>query len=198
VILSNHFSFTVKQRLLGQELRNIYYLSGGGVAGNVQTIVNFFRAIIDGNLATLLVDDWSTYAIDVRDIGEAGLPTIEYGYTTGTLTGDSTGTPMPTTDSVLVNFRANVAKPNLSRKFLAGFPSTTMTAGGLWNSAVVGACENFAEALLDIGTTISGVGVAAVQWAGDNTYVTGANIMTFSTVNSIPSTQRRRKIGVGM
>lgn len=195
--MSNHWQFTAKQTLLGQQIRNIWYFSGGGVEANIQNVIDYMRLAYVNNIATGLVDNWSLDSWDVKDVGTAGLPTVEYSMTLGKLTGGSVAVPLPSSDSCLITFRANVAKPNLTRKFLGGVSVGALGGDALFNSTFVGEVEDFCDDVLDITSTYTGVAVASVQWSGDKSYVTGANIMTFRVVNSNPSPIGRRKQGRG-
>ena len=196
--MSNHIQVVMKGTLLNQQWRNVYYFSGGGVDSNQQNIVDYLRTAWVTNLRPQLSNDCTIYACDVRDVGTAGLPVVEYTFTAGSSTGQKTTPNLPTQSACLVVFGANVARPNKTRKFICGMTTTEILDSGHWTTTFVGAVEDYADDVLDITTTYTGVALSAVQWAGDHSYVTGSNLMTFRTVNSIPSTQRRRRIGVGI
>jgi hypothetical protein len=196
--MSNHGMFTLKGTLNGAQIRNIFYISGGGFSGNEQAIVDYIRTVFNNRLLAQTVNNLQYYGVDVRDVGTPSLPTIEYSFTSGAWTGTGTAQSLPNQVAALVNFRANVAKPNLSRKFIAGMTNAGLNDDGSWSTAYVAALQAWGNDMIAIGSTISGVGIASVQWSGDNTYVTGANIMTFAQVGLYPSTQRRRKPGVGI
>lgn len=196
--MSNHIQVTLKYRQQAQEIRNVFYFSGGGVDSNQQNIVDYLRLSWVTYLRPQLVNDIEIYAADVRDVGVAGLPVVEYTFTAGTSSGQITTPGMPLQVAGLVVFGANVARPNKTRKFIAGIPASHIADSGHFSPTMVSALEDWADDVLDITTTYTGVALSAVQWAGDGSYVTGSNLMTFRTVNSNPSTQRRRRLGVGI
>lgn len=196
--MSNHIQVSLKQRLFAQELRTVFYFSGGGVDSNQQNIVDYLRQAYNANIKSALADDWTLYAADVRDVGDIGLPTIEYTFTSGTLAGDSTLVPLPTQMAALVTFKASVAKPNLTRKFVPGFTVSQVTTTNQVGTTVIGLLQDWADDILDITTTYTGVALSSVLWNSTKTQVVGSNLMTHRIVNPIWSTQRRRRLGVGI
>lgn len=196
--MSDYWQFTVKGKLMSQETRNVFYFVGGGVDTNQQNVVDYLRQSWNAYLKTALVDNFQIYAVDVRDVGVAGLPRIEYAFTSGPLTMDNTGVPLPAQTACHVVFGANVARPNKTRKFLCGMQYGALDTAGLWSSSFVSTVSSWAANILDITSTYTGIALGCVSWDATRSYVTGANLPDYYVVDSNPSTQRRRRQGVGI
>jgi hypothetical protein len=188
------------QRWLGQEVRNILYYEFSGTSPTTTTLQDMsddVRGAWSTSIGSALTDEWALYGVIWRRVDEAGWPGVEYGFTSGVLTGtNTTGESQPTQVAMLVHGLAYTTKPNRVRSYLGGFTelalsdglftSTAITNGGLWASAL--------DTLAFGGETMTRV---AAQWNPDHSVVVATNPIGTYTVSQVPGTQRRRRIGRG-
>lgn len=193
------YMLTAKQVWQNQEMRNVfYYATQDETTAGLQAIVDGLRAAWATNLQSVMHQNWSLYAFDVRKVDVAGQPTVQYSMTSGVLLGGAAGDPLPAQIALLVSFTALTSKPNKARTYLAGLTETSL-GSGLWTSGAITGAQNWADATFDpTSGTITGVARLTVEWAADHSYVLGGNILTARQVGNIPATQRRRRIGVGI
>lgn len=195
------------QRLLGQEVRNIFYYETAQETlstAQLQELADDIRALyVTGRAASTMSNDWSLYGITVRRIDAEGYPGIDVGFTSGAYTGTSTTENIPTQIALLVHGVSYVPKPNRVRTYLSGYVETNIT-DGKFNTARVAAEVAFIETLDTL--TIDGQAWSrvSVEWAlSDDVppvrlgYVTDWNVIDNYFGTDIPATQRRRRIGVG-
>jgi len=194
-----YLMITLKWSQLGQQYRSPFYFAGGdAVIDNAQAIGDRMRTDFVDDIDQLFHDGLSLWGFDARSLDSSSLPSIPYTFTAGVAAGSGGVVPLPTQTAALVTWKASVAPPNKTRKYLSGLVIGAMS-GGYFTATTVNALGAWAQDVLDLGANLTlGIGLATVQWSGDHTYVTGANIMTHYSVSNIPSTQRRRKIGVGI
>lgn len=191
-----------KQRYLNQECRNVFYVGGQDATDytNAQAIVDYFTSTWDTNMAGGLMDSWTLYEFDVQQVTTANQPVLQYQPTGGAIVGDNTSADeLPTQIASLLSFRCPTARPNRSRKYLTGFPETSMTQG-LWIASHVALVEAFATDLLDIGAGTSlDLDLVVVRLSSTAPYIVSLqNTLTNFVVPNIPVVQRSRRIGSGV
>lgn len=195
-----HLLTVAKMRCLQQEMRNTFWWGGNDATmTNAQAIIDEIADAYRDELLASLVDDWELYAFDVYDKTVAGSPGIEYSPAGAAIVGGSALDPAPSQVAVRVDIKASVPKPNTNRKYLAGFTDSMTTPAGLVSTSIITACDNWAQRLLDLPTvTTLAVVIEVVELSAIDGTVVGSNPLTYFKTNTIPSTLRRRKIGVGI
>ena len=187
-----------KQTFLGQQVRNTFYWSGADATlANAQALVDAIRVSWTSIQAAHLSDTWQLDSFDVFNKDVASLPGQEYFMTSGVLLGGSSNDPLPTQLALLLAFKASTVVPNSNRKYLAGFMETH-TTDGLFVVGAVNAASAFGNSLLSMGVTLSkDIALSAVTLAVDGT-VSDSNPLSQAIGRSIPATQRRRRMTVGI
>lgn len=196
-----HLLTVVKMRLLNQEIRNTFWWGGDdAVHDNAQEIIDEIADAYRDELAPSgLVEEWSLYAFDVYDKTVEGAPGIEYIPDGAAIVGSDVTDPAATQLSVRVDFKASVPKPNTNRKFLGGWKEGIMGSGGLIDPLVVASCEDWGDRILALpAVTVLAVVLEVVHLSDVDGTVVASNPLTYRRVSVIPSTLRRRKIGVGV
>lgn len=197
------FQVTHKMVWLNQQCRNIYYYeSSPGDPTDIewQDIANEIRLEYNDELKTLLHSDWEFQGIDYRVVSTAGLPTFSVTPGLGTLSGTSGGQSLPTQIALLVSVKANTVKPRNGRSYLCGFTENGMVEG-FWGSTYTDAGEVFVNNIRELNSTgTNTLTRVAVQWNSNHTQVVAYNTIPAggSVASSVPATQRRRRIGVGI
>lgn len=192
-----------KQRLHDQEVRNVYYYQttvGNPSASEWQDIVDEIRADYLAFPVSNFVPEWSFYGIDYRIVDTAGLLSFEAIPTSGTLAGTSPVDSVATQVALLVSVKGLTTKPNRARTYMAGFAEDALT-DSLWNAAL----RANAEAFIDLQSALNGAGTnpltrVSAQWNTSRTQVVAFNDISGqpSQASTVPATQRRRRIGVGV
>lgn len=191
---------TLKWRMFAQEFRNVFYFAGDdAVQGNAQDLGDFMRARIAARIGSTLVNDIVLYGFDVKDLADPGNPTIEYTFTSGTLTGTSTNDPLPSQVAALVTFIALAAKPNRKRFYIPGFSEGNIGPDGRWTPGTLNVMGLLADDINIVGTTLSLAIAHVISRINRPTGVlVGSNILETKRLSEVPATQRRRRIGVGI
>jgi len=195
------------QRLLGQEIRNIFYYETAQTDLSTAQLQELADDIRDVYVASGIVphrtNDWQLYGITIRRIDAAGYPGIDVGFTSGALVGAAASENIPTQVALLVHGVSYVQKPNRVRTYLGGY-NEGGTVDGIWHATTQAVSLDLVE-LLDT-LTIDGQTWerVTVQWAMSNDdpperlgYADSWNVIDTYFVSSVPATQRRRRIGVG-
>lgn len=197
------FQVSLKQQLLGQEVRNIFYYEtqvGDPSTSEWQDIVDEIRGDYVTYLQAALVTLWNFYAIDYRKVDVAGLPGFQALPTAGTVVGLAALDPLPSQIAMLLAVKAAVTKPNHARSYLCGFTDNHVVAG-LFIPGATSVAEDFIDEMtgLNAGGTNPLQRVAA-QWNTSHTMVTVTNNIagSASKASEVPATQRRRRLGVGI
>lgn len=197
------YMITHKQRLLLQEVRNVYYYEttvGNPSAAEFVAMADEIRAEYVGNLVPNAVNDWSFYAIDYRIVDTPGLLSFEAVPTGGLLAGSSAVDSVPTQVAMLVSVKGSTTKPNRARTYLAGW-NEDQVVDSLFIASALSNAENFIDfqSVLNSGGTNPLQRVAA-QWNVTHTQVVATNNISgsASVASQVPATQRRRRIGVGI
>lgn len=197
------YQVTVKQRLLNQEVRNIFYYEttvGEPSDSEWVDIADEIRADLDTYWKTGSPPEWEYYAIEARRVDTAGLLSREFVPTSGTLVGTSVDNALPTQIALLVSVKGTTTKPNRARSYLAGRVESVVV-----DSIFTVASANNAENYIDDMSVLNGAGTnplqrVAAQWNSTHTVVTVTNNIAgnASVASRVPATQRRRRIGVGI
>lgn len=197
------FQVVHKQRLLLQEVRNVYYyetITGNPSGSEWQDIVDEIRAEYVSYIVNKLISDWVFYGIDYREVSTAGLPSFSMVPTSGDIAGSSAEDSVATQVAMLISVKANTTAPNHVRTYLAGIDELSMV-NSLWGSGVRASAEEF----IDYQSVLNGGGTNVLQrvsarWNQDHTAVTSYNNVAGSAAvaSQVPATQRRRRIGVGI
>jgi len=197
------FMIVHKQQLLAQQVRNVFYYEttvGDPTPAEWQDIADEIRADVLAELAPGHVDDWNFYAIDYRQVDVAGIPAFEVVPTAGTVVGASAVDPVPSQIALLVSVKAPVTKPNHARTYLAGWTEVHVVQGLFIASAKTEATD-----FIDLQSVLNSGGTnplqrVSVQWNSSHTQVIASNNIAAaaSVASTVPATQRRRRIGVGI
>lgn len=197
------FQVTHKQRLLLQEVRNIYYyetITGDPTSAEWQDIADEIRVDFTGDINDDQSDSWSFYAIEYRKVDVAGLLSVEVFPTAGDLAGVNANNEVPTQIALLVSVKGTTIKPNRARTYLAGFTIAGLT-DSIWGANILAACELF----IDLQSVLNAAGTnelqrVSAQWNSSHTQVIAHNNIAASASKGslVPATQRRRRIGVGI
>lgn len=197
------FQVVHKQRLLLQEVRNVFYyetITGDPTSAEWQDIADEIRVDLTGDINDDQSASWSFYAIEYRKVDVAGLLSVEVIPTAGTLVGVNANNEVPTQIALLVSVKGDTVKPNRARTYLAGFTIAGLT-DSIWGSNIVAACELF----VDLQSVLNAAGTnelqrVSAQWNSSHTQVIAFNNIAArpSKGSLVPATQRRRRIGVGI
>lgn len=189
------YMITHKQRLLGQEVRNVFYYettAGEPDDGEWQDICDEIRADYIAELQNGHVDDWSFYAMDFRRVDTPGLPTFEKTPTAGTVVGSAAIDPLPTQIALLVSLKGAFTKPNKARSYTAGWGENQVTDGLFVQSAL-----DEAETFIDLQSDLNSIGTnplqrISAQWNSGHTAVVATNNIsgTPAVGNPIPEIGR--------
>lgn len=197
------FQVVHKQRWLNQEIRNIYYyetITGNPSASEWQDIADEIRSDYDTIIKAKMVTDWNFYGIDYRQVDTSGLPSFSVVPTSGSLAGTSAQDSLPTQVALLVSVKENVTSPNHARTYLGGLNETAM-GNSLFAAGTISDAEDLvaAQSVLNAAGTNELQRVAA-HWNVAHDAVTSYNNIAGATPvgSSVPATQRRRRIGVGI
>lgn len=197
------YMVTHKMRFHLQEVRNIYYYEttvGNPAASEWTDIADEIRADFVSELTGRLTPEWEFYGIDYRIVDTAGLLALEAVPTSGILVGALAEDSVPTQVALLVRVKGSTTKPNQARSYLCGFGQSQVT-NSLWLSTTLGDAEDF----IDLQSVLNNAGTnplqrVAAQWNTSHTQVTVTNNISGSPAvgSSVPATQRRRRLGVGV
>lgn len=198
------FQVTHLQRYQLQECRNVYYyetITGNPSVSEWQDICDEIRGDYVSEMgAAAFHDSWEFYGITYRQVETAGLPSFLVLPTAGALVGTGAGDPVPAQIALVISAKANSTKPNRVRTYFTGFLETQIT-GGLFPSSVT----DLWEAFFDVQSVLNAAGTnelqrVSVQWNGTHTQVVDYNNVAGAAgkAATVPATQRRRRIGVGI
>lgn len=197
-----------KQRLLGQEARNVLHYEGANTSlGLIELteIADQIRASWVTHVGVAnQVNDWQLYGIGLRRVDSAGFPSIDVGFTEGPLLGTSSNEALPSQVAMLIHGSTYTQKPNRVRTYLCGLAEGHSVDGIFTPASVasrVALIEENDELSVGPGTWTR----VAVRWAMSNDdppvslgYVTDWNEIDEYFGVSVPATQRRRRIGRGV
>lgn len=199
---------TVKQRLFGQLVVNTYhYVSDQGSSGMTpdemaQAVVNAYGTWLPG----LWSPEWSVIGVDwVDPDAGGGQPALPANVTGLPIVGTQGTQSQASQIAVLINWNSVENAPWRGRTFLAGMYDAGVTVGGVWESGIVSAANALATDLLGISNGSGGFASLVLRSGGTEDKETGEVLVPAGTTslvqsgvcNPIPSTQRRRRIGVG-
>jgi len=197
------YQVTHKMEWLQQQCRNIYYYEttvGNPTDSEWQDIVDEIRGDYVTHILNRLSDDWRFYAIDYRIVDTAGLLTFEAVPTAGDVAGTSPQDDLPTQIALLLSYKGTTTKPNRARTYMSGLTEGAI-ADGIFTSAVLASYVTFGtfqQELNLLGT--NPLSRVSAQWNLGHTQVVDSNDISSVTAvaSSVPATQRRRRIGVGI
>lgn len=197
------YMVTHKMTWLQQEVRNVYYYEtqvGNPTTSEWQDIVDEIRGDFVAFPIGALCDVWQFWGIDYRIVDTAGLLSFEALPTAGALVGTDTNDSIPTQVAMLVSVKGTTTKPNRARTYLGGL-SQNAAVNSLFTSGVQG----YGEVFIDLQSVLNAAGTnelqrVAAQWNTGHTQVVASNNIagSASKASTVPATQRRRRIGVGM
>lgn len=197
------FMVTQKQRFHAQEVRNVFYYDtsvGDPSSSEWQDIVDEIRADWVAELQGDLVNEWEFYGIDYRKVSTAGLLSFSKVPTAGAVVGTHATDSTPTQIALLVSLKGETTKPNRARSYLCGFHQD-FVVDSLWLASIRGNAETFIDlqSVLNAGGTNPLTRVSA-QWNTGHTQVIVHNDISgiVAVASTVPATQRRRRIGVGI
>jgi hypothetical protein len=194
------FQVVIKQRWLGQEVRNVLYydtdLSALTAAQRLQ-LADGIRAMYVTFATSRLVNDWSLYAFDIRRVDVPGEPTLEVFPTAGTFVGPVAVESLPTQVALLMHGFSQTSRPNRIRQYIGGLGEGSM-GDGIWLPGAVSGANTLGSSLL--APTVTGSSRfdrVAAGWNPSRTQVVAFNKILLIGTTEIPATQRRRRIGRG-
>jgi hypothetical protein len=197
------YQITLKQTLLAQQVRNVFYYEttvGDPSDSEWGDVADEIRADLVSDWAPNAVNDWSFDSIDVRRVDTAGLLSREFTPTAGALAGSSPTDSVASQICLLVSVKGTTTKPNRARSYLAG-----MNEDNVVNSLVGSGTQSNGESFIDNMSALNSGGTnplqrVAAQWNAGHTQVTVTNNISGSAskASPVPATQRRRRIGVGI
>ncbi len=199
----SHYSVTVKYNFNSTiQFRNVHYYEFFNyvpTSTGLQELVDGIDSAYKSRLQTLISDDVTFTAYDVRRIDTGGLPSLEFTATAGTWSGTSTDHLLPTQVAALVSFKAQTTVPRNARTYIAGLTEVSNITDGLVSAALVTALGNWASDMLEI-TITEGLNAdkQAVTIGGTPPAVTASNDVSTYTVAANWATQRRRRPGRGI
>lgn len=197
------YMVTHKMRWLNQECRNVYYYEtqvGEPSNSEWQDIADEIRADFVSELSSTMVEDWTFYGIDYRNVSTAGLLSFSKTPTLGDYDGTSAVEGVATQVALLVSVKGTTTKPNRARTYLTGVRHDSLV-DSLFDSSTRGSAETF----IDLQSVLNAAGTndlqrVAAQWNSGHTQVIASNNIAgdASVASLVPATQRRRRIGVGI
>lgn len=197
------YMVTHKAIFLQQEIRNIfYYVTSVGEPSDSewQDIADEIRGDWAAELQATMSSSYSLYGIDYRRVDVAGLLSFSKSFTSGSIAGSSGTDELPTQIALLVSNKGATTKPNRARTYLAGW-----TEGSVTDSLFLGGAKSAGEAFVDLQSNLNSGGTnplsrVAAQWNTSHTQVVATNDISgaVSVASTVPATQRRRRIGVGI
>lgn len=183
---------TVEAIELGQKVLNVYHYLVGGTCTDAEARADLMEQLngLYSSVGTLQVNDTvyqNYYFHNVTDDDDMGQEPYEGDQPAGT------GEPLPTQVAAMV-VGDTLTPGRQGKKFFGGL-AVSILSGGLWSGAAVTVLLTVGDIYVApyIGTE-SGVTFSPV--VGSPT--AGWSTMQTAEVGNIPSTQRRRKIGVGV
>lgn len=196
------YQIAVKQVLLNQELRNVFYYEAAAALSDAQLIeladairAAYVSALMPAKLATA----WSLYGIDARRVDVAELLGTDWGFTSGSLAGSNGGQAYATQIALIVLGKGTTVRPNSVRSYLGGWTEDFVGGDGKFTSATLVVALAFIEAMDSHALTGDTVVRQSAKWASPSaTHVVSWNPLTTYEAKAIPATQRRRRIGVGI
>lgn len=201
--MGNVFQLSLLASVLGQEVRNTFYYEatvGDPSPTEWTDIADEIRAHYVTHMQALNVDTFSMRGILVRKVNVAGLPSTEYPFTLGAVSGSVATDPLPAQIAMVVSVQGATAKPNRGRTYLAGFAEADLT-DGLFQAGVATQAVNFITDMQDHNSGgTNPVSRVSAQWNVSHTQVVAFNGIDAAVPRAslIPATQRRRRIGVGI
>ena len=193
------FRYTCKGLFNAQEWRGVWYGEDtvrdiSGQLPVVDAIFAVYSTLFTGTIS----DQCSMYAMDVKQVDVPGTPSVEYVATGGTITGNQVLTPTATQICFLASLRSLTAPPNRVRKYLAGFMGGQLETSGVWSAATIAAVAIFITDIIGVGTGLAGLEFPLSTKLDTNGVVIAQNVVTEGFPRTIPATQRRRRLGVGI
>jgi hypothetical protein len=176
----------------------VFYFGGAdAVIGEYQGIADGIRLCFSPDVG-MFVDDFKYTGVMFYLVETPGVPGVWKTFTAGELVGTQAAEYLPPQVSMLLSFTAPNVRPNRKRTYLAGLGEGAQ-ADGVWLSTALDHGEAVGEALLAIATTSSMALTFGTVWVTDP--VEGTHVyheLETITVSSVPATQRRRRLGVGI
>lgn len=197
------FQVVLKSSWLNQAIRNVFYyetITGNPSTSEWQDIADEIRADFLAEIAAQLVNEFIFEGIDYRDVTSAGLPSFSVVPTAGTAAGSSGGDSVATQVACLVSCKAPTVKPNRARTYFGG-----MNDASVVQSLILAGTRAAFEAFVGEMSVLNAAGTnelqrVSAQWNTGHTMVVDYNNIAAVTpvASTVPATQRRRRIGVGI
>lgn len=181
-----------------QLLTVLHYDIDGGDPINFQALADAIRVHLVDNLQTWLVPTCTYTGITIRE-DIPGTVGVTYPFTLGNLVGSDANTDSFNQMAMLVRKNCNsTVRPNRGRVFQGGLTSEGTDGNGLWQTDVRNAVAAFWSDMI----TIAFAGPATAQLVVKASKPTAPNTVPYNPVTTVgtisnPTTQRRRRIGVG-
>lgn len=191
------------QEYLLQQVRNIFYyetITGNPSVSEWQDICDEIRADYITMGITKYHPNWKFFGITYREVDTQGLPSFTVNPTAGDVVGTSGTHALATQLALLVSVKGNVTKPRNGRTYMCGFTEDAM-GDSVWGSGIITDAEGF----IDDQSVLNGAGTNELQRVSAQWNTGGTQVVAFNNIagaaskaSTIPATQRRRRIGVGI
>lgn len=196
------YRVSVLQNLLGQRLINVYHYDTTTVLGGadgVELADAIEDAYVDSDLEDTMSDEWAYAGIELRRVDLADQPSLEIAPTGGAHAGLNVNEVLPLQVCLLVSGTALSTFPRRVRTYLGGFCETHVT-NGVWVAGVLSNAVAFIGEMDTLQITAGELDRVSVRYTdpGSGPIVTSFNRVLTYTTTSVPATQRRRRIGVGI
>lgn len=190
---------TMKQTLLGQEVRNTFHVAGAdAVQANAQGIIDYFRSMWNTHLTGFLTVQWILYGASAKELDIVSNPTIEYNLTAGPLSGGNVNDVLPPQNALLVSWIALTARPNRGRTYLAGFTENHMGPLGDFLTTATTAAQAWADGMLLVSTPYPGLAMTVTRVDKATGTLVGSNVINSARTTNVAATQRSRRKGKGI
>lgn len=195
------YQIVSKQRLLGQEIRNVFYYETTLVLDTAmkQEVTDAFReSYFNLDTSAAMAGQWEWYALDIRQVDVADLPSAEFTPTLATVVGGSVSDPVPAQVAMLGRVTGDTAFPRNTRIYQGGWTESHIGSSGRFGTSVTNALDLFLIDTLQVVISGDTLNRVAVHWDTVNNVVDDWNPVSNISVSNNPVIQRRRRLGSGI
>lgn len=190
-------SVTIKQSILGQEIRNILWYN------NLPENEEFLEEIAShigeaySEHTSLFCSSWAVHSVQFTFYPLAGTWSTEYPIPDGPISGTGQSTPAPTQVAILVSTRHVGPPPNRGRIYLGGLPGNFIENDGTFNAGSLVLAASLADLLTNLPYNSQANLAELVVMRRVNGQPVVWNPVNEVIVREVPATQRRRRLGQG-
>lgn len=193
------YRFTTKMISQQQECRNVWYFDLTAETTPVkQSVVDGLSNALKTRVQTGLSTLFNFYGVDVQRADTEGYPSEQFVPTGGNWSGTNATQALANQTAVLLSFMALSTPPNRVRKYIPGQVTGGMS-GGIWSGAHISSFDLVISDVIALDGLTDVTGPYSVRYSSaDPATVLASNKVTQGVTRSIPATQRRRRVGVGI